>query len=206
LKFNRDLARRAVDRFLADFFTGPKWCALVAKAEAGEVDAAIEDAKTLLAENLHPPAEEVESAAGTLKLNAISRQITEWFTNRHKREFSDVHFQYGKEAGLIAIRGTSRYRYAPTDQLLKSLVLANVRHEMQMEEFLNILFNRYGLVIGSSQQRIVHEAGNSQLSNRLSSEGFRHNQARFESRLKSMGMLRRLSDSQAYVINPLQNK
>lgn len=206
LKENRDFARRAVDRHLADFFASEDWQALLAKEARGDRDAAVEGAKMLIAGRLSPQPSELETAAESMSLAKIAKSITEFFVGRHKREFSDVHFQYGREAGLVALRGTNRYRYAPTDQLLASVVLANVVHEMQLEEFLAILYRRYGMVIGSSQRSELLISGDEELAKRVSGEAFRNNQMRLESRLKSMGMLRRLSDSQAYVINPLQPK
>jgi hypothetical protein len=73
-----------------------------------------------------------------------------------------------------------------------------------MEEFLDDLFLRYGIVVGPRQQRLLEDKGYADLGKTVSGQTFRYNQIRLESRLKSMGMLRRLSDSQAYVLNPLQ--
>ena len=87
--------------------------------------------------------------------------------------------------------------YAPTDALLKTLVLANVSHRMEYKEFLDLIFTRYGLVFGEreAEQVLLHED--------FEKKAFQTNSHRLEHRLSSLGMLRRLSDACAYVQNPL---
>jgi hypothetical protein len=99
--------------------------------------------------------------------------------------------------GLVSKRGTNRLRYAPTDALLKTLVLANVSRRMEYKEFLDVLFARYGFVIGEreAEQVLSHED--------FEKKAFQTNSHRLEQRLGSLGMLRRLSDACAYVQNPL---
>ncbi len=45
---------------------------------------------------------------------------------KHDDNWSSVHLSYGKGIGLVSSRGTNRNRYAPTDELLKTLVMARV--------------------------------------------------------------------------------
>jgi len=42
---------------------------------------------------------------------------------RHRQHVSNVHRSFGGGAGLVSRRGTIRLRYAPTDELLKALIL-----------------------------------------------------------------------------------
>jgi hypothetical protein len=164
----------------------------------------LESAGGLLHKTLGLPSKVIEEHSSSPQFEMLQDGATKYFLDRHNREFSGVHFTYGQEAGLVSRRATNRYRYAPTDQLLQSLVLANVADERPMEEFLDDLFLRYGIVVGPRQQRLLEDKGYADLGKTVSGQTFRYNQIRLESRLKSMGMLRRLSDSQAYVLNPLQ--
>lgn len=115
----------------------------------------------------------------------------------HKQHVANVHRTFGRDVGLVSKRGTNRLRYAPTDSLLKTLVLANVAHRMEYKEFLERLFTRYGFVIGEreAEQVLSHTD--------FEKKAFQTNSHRLEQRLASLGMLRRLSDACAYVQNPL---
>ena len=114
----------------------------------------------------------------------------------HKQHVGNVHRSYGREIGLVSKRGTNKLRYAPTDALLKALLLANVPDRMELGEFLQRLFKRYGFVIGDRQAEDV-------LPKELfDKKAFQANARRLEERLGSLGLLKRLSDGCAYVANP----
>lgn len=116
---------------------------------------------------------------------------------RHRQHVANVHRNYGRDIGLVSKRGTNRLRYAPTDTLLKALVLANVDNRMEYKEFLSRLFQRYGLVFGEREAETVLAKDD------FEKKAFQANSHRLEQRLSSLGMLRRLSDACAYVQNPL---
>lgn len=200
---NADLARRAVDSYLNSIFRSDVWDSIVADKDIPPSEL-IEKAREFLHKNLRVPKRIYDDHVPSSGILALKDEVIKYFKDRHAREFSRVHVTYGREAGLISKRATNRYRYAPTDQLLQSLVLANVEHESPLEDFLDTLFRRYGIIVGPRQQNLLEEAGYAELGKTVSGQSFRHNQLRIEARLKSMGMLRRLSDSQAYVLNPLQ--
>tara|TARA_R110002049_G_scaffold285698_4_gene467041 strand:- start:193211 stop:194758 length:1548 start_codon:yes stop_codon:yes gene_type:complete len=115
---------------------------------------------------------------------------------RHRQHAGNVHRSYGRSIGLISKRGTNKLRYAPNDALLKALILANVRDRMEFKLFLRRLFDRYGIVLGEREARIVMQDSD------FDSKAFESNASRLEQRLSSLGMLRRLSDACAYVLNP----
>jgi len=117
---------------------------------------------------------------------------------RHRQHVANVHRSYGGGAGLVSRRGTNRLRYAPTDELLKTLILANVPVRIEYGEFLALLFERYGFVFGEREARQVLDA------EEFDKRAFQANSERLESRLRTLGMLRRLSDACAYVENPLR--
>jgi hypothetical protein len=69
---------------------------------------------------------------------------------------------------------------------------------LEFKDFLVLLHDRYGLVIGDQQARGFIDAGSAD------QEDFSDNARRLEERLASLGLLKRLSDSCAYVENPFQ--
>lgn len=115
---------------------------------------------------------------------------------RHQQHAGEVHRTLGRLIGLVSRRGTNKYRYAPTDGLLKTLIFANVPHRMELKEFFQVLYSRYGLVFSE------REAAQVIAEEEYDPKPFAANAARLESRLNSLGLLRRLSDGCAYVINP----
>jgi hypothetical protein len=123
----------------------------------------------------------------TLKIRAMGR---------HRQSFGNVHRTYGRAVGLISKRGTNKLRYAPNDALLKALILANVKDRLEFKLFLERLYDRYGIVLGE------REAKRTMADDDFDIKAFQSNAGRLEQRLSSLGMLKRLSDACAYVLNP----
>lgn len=99
--------------------------------------------------------------------------------------------------GLASKRGTNRYRYAPTDDLLRALVLANVSAPLEESAFLRHIHKRYRIVIGPSEAKTeVHDY-------LFDETDFRKNRDRFAQHLIGMGMAHRMSDACTYIINPM---
>jgi hypothetical protein len=82
--------------------------------------------------------------------------------------------------------------------LLKTLVVTCVPKRMEFKDFLAQLADRYGLIIGDQQAKGFIDTGEAD------QEDFSDNARRLEERLASLGLLKRLSDSCAYVENPFQ--
>ncbi len=117
---------------------------------------------------------------------------------RHKQHVGKIHMTWSRAIGLASRRSSRRVRYAPTDRLLKTLVIACVGERLEFKDFLVLLHDRYGFVIGDAQARPFIDAGTAD------QEDFSDNAHRLEERLASLGLLKRLSDSCAYVENPFQ--
>ncbi len=115
---------------------------------------------------------------------------------RHRQHVANVHRNYGREIGLVSKRGTVKLRYAPTDSLLKTLLFANVEKRIELHQFLRRLHTRYGLVFGDREAEQVLAKDD------FDKKAFQANSRRLEQRLGSLGLLRRLSDGCAYVVNP----
>ncbi len=102
----------------------------------------------------------------------------------------------GAAAGFTDRRGTNKIRYAPSDKLLRALVLANVAHQIEEDELLWCLNQRYHLVIGPREAA-------SELPSYFHDEGdFKKNKERFTRRLAGLGLAQRMSDACTYVRNP----
>jgi hypothetical protein len=128
--------------------------------------------------------------------NALLSELRAVALSGHKQHVANIHRSYGRDVGLVSKRGTNKLRYAPTDALLKALLLANVPERMELGEFLQRLFDRYGLVIGDRQAEDVLSKES------FDKKAFQANAKRLEERLGSLGLLKRLSDGCAYVANP----
>jgi hypothetical protein len=100
--------------------------------------------------------------------------------------------------GLVSKRGTNRYRYAPTDDLLRALVLANVTSPIEESAFLWHLHRRYRISIGPAQART------NVLSYQFDETDFKRNRDRFGQHLVGMGLAQRKSDACTYVVNPME--
>ena len=137
-----------------------------------------------------------EDYNGTPEPDALMAALKEDAKKRHKQHVANVHRSYGRAIGLVSKRGTNKLRYAPSDELLKSLILANVRRRMEFGEFLSLLYQRYGLVFGEREASLVLDA------NEYEVKPFKANAKRLEQRLGSLGLIKRLSDGCAYIMNP----
>lgn len=127
---------------------------------------------------------------------ALLATLRESAMRRHSGHVANVHGRYAQAVGLASKRGSRRLRYAPSDQLLATLVLATVPRRMEFQRFLSTLYDRYGLLIG-------HRQAGDYIARGLSDQkSFEDNARRLELRLASLGLLRRLSDACAYVENP----
>ena len=128
----------------------------------------------------------------------LIRGLKEVVRRRHAQHVGNVHRVYGREVGLVSKRGTNRLRYTLTDSLLRTLVFANVATRLEFSEFLSVLFDRYDVVIGGAEAERMTGVS----SGDLDKKAFGSNADRLEQRLASIGLLLRLSDGCAYLVNP----
>lgn len=141
-----------------------------------------------------------DSYQGPSQPEALLKELRSETLKRHRQHAANVHRSYGKGAGLVSKRGTNRLRYAPNDSLLKTLIYANIDGRMELSEFLNQLFVRYGFVFGEKEaEKVIAKED-------FDKKAFQANSRRLEQRLSSLGMLKRLSDACAYVENPYSRK
>ena len=188
---NNQLPQRALETYIREIGETVNWRAAAAD------HAGFATCRQLLRDRVRWPRDE-DDYDGPADPDALLAALRRSALARHHQHVANVHRSYGGGAGLVSRRGTNRLRYAPTDELLKAIILANVPSRMEYGEFLSVIFDRYGLVVGEREARQV-------LSNEeFDKRAFQANSERLESRLRTLGMLRRLSDACAYVENPLR--
>ena len=193
---NNVLTTKAVDTNISRISESKDWLAIT-EGSTGE-DAFIKCCEILQDVFWWPPTQSNASNRydGPSNPSELLKQLREIARKGHLQHAGKVHRSYGGAVGLISRRGTNRLRYAPNDTFLKTMVVANVRERKEFNQFLSDLYRRYGLVFGEK------EASDALPTKAFDQKVFQANTERLERRLSSMGMLRRLSDSCAYVINP----
>ncbi len=183
---NNLLPAQAVDQYLKDIEESEEWATAKAKPAAFAACRGLLEGKVLWGDDYN----------GMPEPDALMTALKEDAKKRHKQHVANVHRSYGRAIGLVSKRGTNKLRYAPSDELLKSLILANVRRRMECGEFLALLHQRYGLVFGE------REAGMVLAADEFEVKPFKANAKRLEQRLGSLGLIKRLSDGCAYIMNP----
>jgi len=187
---NNTLPQLAMERFVTRISQTPAW------ADAIGSDDPVLRTSDLMQREFGWPAGDDEDAATDPQ--QLIEQLVAKATTRHKQHVGKIHATWSRAIGLSSRRSSRRVRYAPTDRLLKTLVVACVDNRIEFKDFLVRLHERYGIVIGDAQARPFIDAGTAD------QEDFSDNSHRLEERLASLGLLRRLSDSCAYVENPFQ--
>lgn len=181
----------ALEGYVHSVLKDPDWEAALASAEPGP------NAAEVLATRFDwPDLDDPDEAQGSP--DELVEQLVARATVRHKQHVGKVHSTWARLIGLSSRRASRRVRYAPTDRLLKTLVLCCVDRRLEFKDFLALLYERYGFVIGDQQARNFIDSGVAD------QEDFSDNARRLEERLASLGLLKRLSDSCAYVENPFQ--
>jgi hypothetical protein len=186
---NNQLSASAVGAFINTISSTDEWL------EATQATDAYPKCKAILNREIAWP-RDASDYEGAHDPESMIRHLRQSASSRHRQHAGNVHRSYGRAIGLISKRGTNKLRYAPNDALLKALILANVRDRMEFKVFLRQLFDRYGIVLGEREAKVVMDDSD------FDNKAFQSNSSRLEQRLSSLGMLRRLSDACAYVLNP----
>jgi hypothetical protein len=183
---NNLLPTQTVETFIANVETSGDW------QRALTENGAFEKCRKILRDKVRW-GEDYEGPNDPQQLIAALRQAA---MKRHRQHVANIHRNYGREIGLVSKRGTVKLRYAPTDSLLKTLLFANAEKRVELHQFLKRLHRRYGIVFGDKEAEQVLAR------DEFDKKAFQHNLRRLEQRLGSLGLLRRLSDGCAYVVNP----
>lgn len=185
---NNNLSTQAVEHYLRRLSQLSEWQNCLNSGNSTDALEILTKEFSLSDESLN----EIKASSPGILLDNLSEKAID----RHKRHVGKFHSSWTKETGLASSRGSRRNRYTPTDSLLKTLVLCCVPQRMEFQEFLAILHYKYGFIIGEKQAiDIINRAEADQ-------EAFVDNAERLEQRLASLGLLKRLSDACAYILNP----
>lgn len=182
---HRDMTRLAITRLTEDFAASSEWKEALGKLQI------VRAANDL-----------VEARFGFSWKDGDTRPEPSEYPEHIAKEALEDHEQhlgrvigfYADQIGLAAsVRGNGRW-YAASDGLLEALVLANVKEPLEFESFLDELWTRYRIVVGSEVGRVAFETANY--------GHFKANQRLLEERLRVLGLVHRLSDDCAFVHNP----
>lgn len=187
---NNQLSLSAVETYVRNIGKKPEWTAAAAD------QAGFAACRAIMNDCVRWPND--DDYTGPADPDALLESLRHAALRRHRQHTANIHNSLGRGAGLVSRRGTNRLRYAPTDELLKALILANVPIRMDYGQFLALLYERYGFVLGEQEGQLAITTED------FDKRAFQANAARLENRLKTIGMLRRLSDACAYVENPLR--
>jgi hypothetical protein len=188
---NNALPQQALEHFIRSTTETPEWLAALASD-----DAALEAAEILQKAFDWPDPDDPDEATGSPQ--DLVESLVDKAVVRHKQHVGKIHMTWARAIGLSSRRSSRRVRYAPTDRLLKTLVVTCVPRRLEFKDFLALLAERYGFIIGDQQAQAFIASGDAD------QEDFSDNARRLEERLASLGLLKRLSDSCAYVENPFQ--
>ncbi|PCH74172.1 MAG: hypothetical protein COC12_04120 [Rhodobacteraceae bacterium] len=104
-----------------------------------------------------------------------------------------------KNIGLATSRQRVGTWFGVDDAMIFALVMANVTRTVELREFVALLYDRYGLIIGPVEARKAFERPP------VGVQSFEANLAAFESRMTRLSLTQRLSDDCAFVTNPYRN-
>lgn len=188
---NRMLSTRAVRAYIESAKEDERW------HEALQARAPAEAVREYLTERYEwqpddgPPSGDPDTIFGALRTYA---------EKRHQQHVAKVHMEWARQIGLAVSRRGAGTWYSPDDSLLKALVMCVVDEgREEYHRFLAKLYDRFRLVIGAN------EAEKAFGTLPTDQNAFMQNAQRLEQRLRTLGLLRRLSDDCAYVENPFRS-
>jgi len=114
---------------------------------------------------------------------------------RSRNNISTMITPLGTNSGFVVARRGAGTWFASSDDFLEALVLAVVEKPITISDFLQKLYNRYGIVIGPEESRRAFSVPPCDISS------FEDNVRAFERRLTGLGYVKRLSDDCAFVSN-----
>jgi hypothetical protein len=193
---NQSLSLRAIKAFVECVRTTPEWTsALKSDDPNGECS-------RVMQERFQWPqnGQDDELDLNDIPGEELIRRLMVKAEFRHEQHVGKIHNSWARAIGLGSRRLSRRIRYAPNDRLLKALVVTVVDKQMEFGEFLTKVHNRYGLVFGHIEgAHFIQE-------NQVDQEALMDNASNLETRLYGLGLIRRLSDSCAFVENPFNRK
>jgi len=185
---NRMLPRRAVETHVESARRTDGWRQALSARDAAR------EAFSFLQQTFHwkrkdQPGGDADKVLEALVDDAVSR---------HNQHVNKVGPEWSRRIGLLTSRRGAGTWYSPDDAFLKAIVMASVRDREEYHRFLAKVYRKYRIVIGVAEAEQAY--GGLPVDERVLTE----NAARLEQRLRTLGLLTRLSDDCAYVTNPFQ--
>jgi hypothetical protein len=194
---NDQLPKRAVKAYISRIGESPQWREIIKASDSSDP---VQEATEFFFKRFLWPDIQVkkdkDELQGVSRPEQLLEKLMEKAETRHDGHLAKCHRAWTREIGFSSSRGSRRIRYAPTDALLKTMVFVTVDRREEFQEFLQKLYDKYGFIIGHVQAK--------PFTAKVDEKDFADNAVRLEERLASMGLLKRLSDACAYVINPLR--
>lgn len=186
---NHALSMRAIESLIMSFKATPQWLDALASEDPNGNCAA------LVREEFQYEKDD-EVSLSNLTGDQLLERLLDRAQVRHEQHVGRIHGTWSRALGLSSRRLSRRVRYAPSDRLLKALVVTVVDDTMEYSQFLAEIHRRYGIVVG-------HVEGARYIdSHQVDQAALMDNAAHLETRLLGLGLVRRLSDSCAFVENP----
>ena len=112
----------------------------------------------------------------------------------------------GKMIGVVIPATGPGMRFSLSEDIIKFLVLSIIppRHMITLDEFIELLYQHFGMVIGPQQYRKEMQKGSVKKVGELSF--MEANKQAFSQKLKDCGFLRDLSDATSIVENPYESE
>jgi hypothetical protein len=128
--------------------------------------------------------------------------VKEVISDHLKRHQLSIVRTLARDGGIGNYKTGTSYRYTMTDTFLQTLVFINVKPKESIEfsEFLEVIYQRYGFIIGEVQAR------NSGLyeQSKLNIGYYQKNEQALRGKLKKNGLLIEFSDATAMIRNPYE--
>jgi hypothetical protein len=190
---NQGMSVRAIEALIQRFKSTPAWLEALASDDPKGNCAA------LVREHFQYEKDD-EVLLTNMAPNELLGRLLERAHTRHEQHVGRIHGTWSRALGLSSRRLSRRLRYAPSDRLLKALVVTVVDDTMEYSQFLAEIYRRYGIVVGHLEGARYIE------SHQVDQAALMDNAAHLETRLLGLGLVRRLSDSCAFVENPFTRR
>ncbi|MDY0122426.1 MAG: hypothetical protein RBR54_10835 [Sulfurimonas sp.] len=179
-KINEELPIKALRLLLDKYFD-----------ELGDIDD--KDALLKMLDNDLNYANDDNQYSDDIKLEKIQKDIWDGVSAKAKNDLLPIHRVLLKGTGLASVKKTNSYRYLASDEWLKTLVLMNVSERMPFDEFIDVLYEKYGFIVSDKHSVRLIET--------YFDNDFKKNKTRLFERLRALGLLESKSDGYAYVLN-----
>lgn len=186
---HRNLPQEAMTAFIRRYRSSEEW-SKIENENASQAAATALATRLLWTRDIGTNPDAMPSPAEQIEDLLIEAQ------RKRSHSVGAMYVSHGRLTGAVMARAGVGTWYAPNDELIEALVLANVTEPMELDAFLSRLFERYRIVIGAEEAlRAFGDLPETQAT-------FRENERRFEERLRMLGYLERKSDDCAFVYNP----